>query len=701
MTRLLAAALAALLPAQGSAQDLAQIVADEVDIVAERDTLVARGNVEAFHEGTRLTAETITYDRAAGRLTIAGPILITTPEGEVFTAETAEIDPDLEAGLLRGARLILDRQLQLAARRVDRTGTGLTALTQTAATSCRVCGDGPPLWEIRAGRVVHDEAARQLHFEDATFRLRGLPILWLPYMRLPDPTLKRAAGLLVPQILSSDQLGIGLSLPYFIPLGPSRDLTVTPFLSTRARTLGLDYRQAFRRGWVGVDATLSRDDDTGGDLRYGLFAEGAFALPRDVMLDFDLEAVSDPAYLLDYDISDRDRLDSRLRLYRLRDDGYFLGRLTYYESLREGEDSDSLPPLVGRAERQRIIRDLPMGGRLRLEADADALVRQEGATGLPPRDVARAGLGADWLASTVAGPGLLLEGQARVDLDAYAIHDDPDYDATALRARQAGALRLRWPLMRHEAGGATQLLEPVASLAYAGVQGDDVPNEDALLVEFDEANLLALDRLPGEDREVEGWHGALGLGWSRIVPEGWSATLTAGRVLRRDPAPAAGAELGGTASDWLLAGGVQLEEGLRVGGRVSFDDGLGLSAAEARLGWDAAWIDLSGAYVRIEPDAEENRPERVSEISFEADVAIGQRWSLNGGARYDIASDSPLRAEIGVGWRNECVTVDLSAARRYTETEDADASTSFGLSVNLAGFSAGRPARPVTRSCDG
>ena len=66
-----------------------------------------------------------------------------------------------------------------------------------------------------------------------------------------------------------------------------------------------------------------------------------------------------------------------------------------------------------------------------------------------------------------------------------------------------------------------------------------------------------------------------------------------------------------------------------------------------------------------------------------------------------IAADAPVRAEIGAGWRNECVTVDLSASRRYTDTDDVDPSTSFGLSVNLAGFSTGQTAMPAARSCEG
>ncbi|MGR3464647.1 LPS-assembly protein LptD [Limimaricola sp.] len=691
----------ALAPLPATAQGLAQLVADSVTVTAE-ETLVARGNVEAFYDGTRLSAAAISYDRVADRLDITGPILITTPEGEIFTARAAELSPQLEAGLLRGARLVLDRQLQLAAQRIDRTGTGLTALTRTAPTSCRVCGGGPPLWEIRAARVVHDEEARQLYFDDASFHIRGVPVMWLPRMRLPDPTLERASGLLVPQLFSSDALGFGLKLPYFVRLGGRRDLTVTPWIATGARNLELRYRQAFRSGWTEIETHLSEDDNRAG-LRYALLAEGAFALPRDTRLEFDIEAVSDDAFLLDYDLSDQDRLDSSLRAYRLQDDGYALAEITYYESLREAEASASLPPLVARLEREEVLTPA-IGGRLTLRADADALWR-DGTGDEASRDVARAGISADWHAAGLVGPGLLVDTELRAVADAYAVSDDPSQDRTQARLSQAAGVTLRWPLLRREgpATGATQILEPVVSLAYAGVQGDTVPNEDTKLIEFDATTLHATHRLPGEDLVEEGLSAGLGLRWSRIDTAGRTLSLQGGRLFRDrvQTGLSDNSDLSQRRSDWLVSSSLDFGTGAGFELTASFDDALDISGAEARVALEQAQFDLSAAYLWLEPDAAEGFDERITETSLDTTVRFGPRWSLSAQARYDIAAEAPVRAELGVGWRNECVTVDLSASRRYTDTQDVDPSTSFGLSVNLSGFSAGRPAVAAAGRCEG
>ena len=151
------------------------LLADQVLVEQGGDTLVATGNVEALHDGTRLTASSIIYNRAANTLEIQGPIRITQPNGDVLTATQAELDQGFENGLLESARFVLDEQLQIASARAARVQGRYTAMSQVAATSCQVCGsDRPPLWAIRASRVVHDAEERQIYFDNAQLRVLGV-----------------------------------------------------------------------------------------------------------------------------------------------------------------------------------------------------------------------------------------------------------------------------------------------------------------------------------------------------------------------------------------------------------------------------------------------------------------------------------------------------------------------------------------------
>lgn len=686
--------VATLWSAPASAQGTATLVADRVFVAAD-GRLVAEGNVEAHYDGTRLSAGRITYDRATDSLLIEGPIFILGPGGEILTAERAELDPRLENGLLRGARLVLDRQLQLAANRIDRIDGRLSGLSRVAATSCGVCDGRPPLWEIQAGRVVHDATERQLYFEDAVLRIRGVPVFWVPRMRLPDPTLTRATGLLVPGLRSSDQLGLGLRLPLFVRLGDSRDLMLTPYLSSRTTSLEARYRQAFLRGEIAVDAALSRDDIRPGEWRGLLGARGAFDLGGGFDLRFDVMSISDPAYLLDYGLSDRDRIESSLRVTRIRPHDMVQVELTGWQSLREDESFESLPPLLAAFDWERRLAAGP--GTLTLAASAAGFVRPAAGTGPAARDVARAGVDAAWRGDAVVGPGLLAEGTVALALDAWRVGDDPAWPETAWRAVPAVQATLRWPLVRREGAGAVQVLEPALALSWAAELGEAGPDEDSLLAEFDAGNLLALSRPVGRDAREAGGALAAGLTWTRIGPAGDSLALTFGRVLRDRAAdgfsPTSGLE--GRASAWLVSGSLSLSQDLHLLARTLLNDDFTAGRTGARLDWATDRFDLSAAYVWLPADTAEGRDRDVSEWTIAAGWDISETWSIRAGGRYDIANDTPARADLGVTWANECVTVDVSLARRYTETDTAEPSTDLGLSVTLNGFSAGRAATAV------
>ena len=289
MRRLPLLALLALTALPVNAQDLATLQADRVMVTGD-SVLQAEGGVEMRYRGQIVRAKAVTYDRDADHLSITGPLTVVDAKGNIVTADTAELSTDLSEGLLTSARLVLDRQMQIAARQMFRTQGRYTELTDTVASSCQVCTVAPtPLWEVRASRVVHDQVAQQLWFDDAQLRFVGVPVAWLPRLRLPDPTLQRARGFLAPDFRNNTQLGAGISLPYFIPLGPSRDITLAPFLSTKnGRTLDLRYREAFQSGWIELNGALSYDEILPDEQRGYLQAMGEFRLPDDFLLAFNV-----------------------------------------------------------------------------------------------------------------------------------------------------------------------------------------------------------------------------------------------------------------------------------------------------------------------------------------------------------------------------------------------------------------------------
>ena len=69
-------------------------------------------------------------------------------------------------------------------------------------------------------RLIGIQRQRNLNivYKDVTVRVKGFPIAYIPYLRMPDPSVDRAIGFLVPEAVLTSNLASGLKIPYFIPL---------------------------------------------------------------------------------------------------------------------------------------------------------------------------------------------------------------------------------------------------------------------------------------------------------------------------------------------------------------------------------------------------------------------------------------------------------------------------------------------------
>ena len=703
-------------PMIDASADAATLLADRVALTGPR-SLVAEGDVVIWYHGRRLVASRVSYDGGADRVRVEGPIHLSTPADRgtareaVLVADSADLDAGLRDGILRGARLVLAREMQMAASEARIEGEGrLVVLDRVVASSCQVCAEDPvPLWEIRARRITHDREARQIHFDRPQLRAFGMPVAALPWLTTPDPTVERMSGFLAPRFRTTSGLGAGVKLPYFLTLGDSADLTLTPYVSaSRTTTLEARYRQAFRRGEVMLDGAVSRDDLVHGKTRGYLFGAGTFYLRRDWLLEAQFQAASSRAYLLDYGITDADRLWSGATLSRIRRDDLAWLRVGEYRTLRETEDRATTPAQVVDAYWQRRFTPSGIGGIAVLEWSAHGH-RRPSHDDIVGRDMARTSFAASWQRDAVLAGGLLAEARARLDADFYRITQDSLHDDTKARVTPSAAFTLRWPLVRAEQGGASQVLEPVVQLVWSPKPraSDDIPNEDSVLWEFDEGNLFAISRYPGRDARESGLRATVGLGWTRFDPEGWSLSLAAGRVFRREamlpegnnPVPV----FGRTQSDWLLAANFSNDAGLALAGRALIGDSASVSRAELRAGILRPTLQLTAGYLWIDGASEPGFGRDISELVLETGAQLAPGWWATVETRYDFAENRAQKAALGLTWRNECLTLDMGVERRFTAADSLRPDTSFDLSIRLGGFGqAGGDALPGTvahRSC--
>ncbi len=679
----------------------ATLVADTVWIDGN-NTLTAEGHVEILHGTTRIKASRIIYAGASSSLQIDGPITMINGDEIIILADSAAMDSDLQNGILRGARMVLNQQVQLAAAEINRVNGRYTQLYKTVASSCQVCADNPvPLWQIRARRIIHDQQDRQLYFDGAVLQIANVPILYLPRLRLPDPTLKRATGFLTPTLKSSSKLGWGLKTPYFIKLGDHADVTVTPYLGTKTKTFELGFRRAFRTGDISFESAFSNDEVFPGQERGYFFGEGRFDLPHDYVLNFDIELTSDRDYLLDYGYSTKDRLDSAISISRARRDQLIDVELVHYRSLRLTENNDTLPTVVGDFTYHQRFEPVLFGGDASVRFEGHGHYRDATILGDLGRDLGRASLRLDWRRKWTLRNGMVASVLGELNADYYSVRQGLPGELNGYQITPAAAIELRWPFVKSSRAGVSHVLEPVVQMVWSDRTTANVPDEDSRLVEFDEGNLFSLSRFPGADRYEHGYRANVGVTWTRYDPKGWSLGVTVGRIFRARNLGQfrSSTGLGGINSDWLTAVQLKLPHNLTLTNRSVFDGNFNFAKNETRLTWQNAKIALASSYIWMEAEPYESRPLDTSEWTMDAAYKIDPNWTGKFDWRYDFIEGDAAYAGIGLEYRNECVKVDLSLSRRFTSSGSLTPSTDFGFTVSLTGFGSNSSGRGSARSC--
>lgn len=377
-----------------------RLLVEGQEIVYNRDknTVAATGDVELNYDGRTLQADRVTYDRTSGRVTATGNVRMTEANGQVTTGDRFELTDDFKTGFidsLRAEQTSRDLQGPVTTRfsspRGERIGGETTTFeygTYTACEPCREHPERPPLWQVKAARIVHNNEEHRIYYENATVEVGGVPIGWIPYFWSPDPTVKRESGFLAPRYIHTKALGYGAAIPYFWVIAPDKDLTLTPSLMSRQGVLmQAEYRQRLLTGEFNIRAagTYQMGDSAFLAPPYGpanrtwrgsLESTGRFNINEHWRYGWDVAMLSDKWFLQNYKIRSESfsanyilpESTSSAYLRGQGDRSYFDLSAYYFKGLSYADWQKQLPNVTPVLDYdKRINGPEPLGGELRFQ----------------------------------------------------------------------------------------------------------------------------------------------------------------------------------------------------------------------------------------------------------------------------------------------------------------------------------------------
>ena len=173
---------------------------------------------------------------------------------------------------------------------------GVTRFKKALYTTCP---EDSNAWIMRATKVTLDENTGVGVARNARLSLKGMPVLYTPYISFPIDD-RRKTGLLIPSFGSSDNSGFELKTPFYWNIAPNYDATITPrYLADRGTQVNTEFRflQPVQEGHVRVEY-LHKDDITD-DKRSRVIVRNKMRFSPNLTADIDYDRVSDKDYLTD------------------------------------------------------------------------------------------------------------------------------------------------------------------------------------------------------------------------------------------------------------------------------------------------------------------------------------------------------------------------------------------------------------------
>ena len=716
-----------------------QILFEADSVTRDRDggPIVAEGDVRAFFGERYMRADRLIYDPATDVAIAEGNVSITDENMETVFAGRVELSGDLRDGIAENFSALLADNARLAADSAIQEQGARTKLSRAVYTACNVCDDNgnekTPTWRIKSLRVTRDRERKVVRFHHAFLEIKGVPIVYVPFLQAPDPSVERQSGFLPPDVGASSRLGFNFELPYYLAISNHQDATFFPKYTANDGVLWQgEWRKRGEKGYhvlsggvIDFDNSqltentgipLSEDDVPG--IRWHYFGRGYRDFGSKWRASYDVERVSDDTYLRRYDVERRgdlrqaldrgrtNQLRSNARLMRTGANSTLAIDTYLFQGLRNSDDSATTPYVLPLIDFQYRLPEKIAGGKAQLGANIASLERTGGI------DTRRFTANALWQRDVITRGGHRFNMFAEARSDIYYLTDldlgtevctGPNQDCAdefpgfsngdtdAVETRFAPSVGVEWsyPLARQFAG-ARLFVEPrvqlVASIADQNPTG--IVNEDSQSIEFDYAGLFDYNKATGYDAFEDGQRANVGISASAEWDNALKVEGSIGQQFRIQETEAfdSSSGLGDKSSDIVGSLNISYDRWVGLENRFRFSQDFGaLQRAETMAYLRTGPFEGRASYVRLNEENKQNNLVRREELTAQAQIKVTDHWSVGGAWRLDLdpqpitdpatgmlVQDNirTIRQDFKIGYEDECSAFGITYRRDRTRTNN-------------------------------
>lgn len=676
----------------------AKVEANVLSYDKSSDVISAQGRVLMQYEGYSIACDDLRYEQQTGNLTCVGNVQLVDPAGTKYTADTIEVTGGMKQAFIQSLTLTTTDGARITANDVQYSSTLETVLNQATYTPCGECIDAKGNrigWKVKAAKLIQNAETKTIYFEQPSLEVLGIPVAWLPWLSMPDPSAKQSNGFLLPSVNYKAAYGGRITAPYFINIGEDTQILLAPSLMSRQGFLmAAEWQQQFDYGSFTVKASGIYQLDPGAfttelgnrEWRGAIQSSGRFEPIADWTVGWSYSAFTDAAYFDDYDFSTADWVTNEVYATHLSSDFYADVRLQEFlrlgqygtvaaADLAQSQQAATLPNARGNG-----YFDLGDWGQVRANGNLLGVYRAENSALRYPDIVlgtpyvfgyegtkTHASGELSWQNQIIAPGGVVVTPYLglRADITNYdsgsignPVFGDPEPgDQFLFAATPIAAVDFRWPLFAAN-GLDTHLLEPIAQLVYRGSDTSlvGVTNDNAHSFVLDDTNIFSYDRFTGTDRQETGLRANIGARYLANFSGGQWLEIIGGQSFRLAGVNAFGVDdpvntgvssgLEDDASYVVLGARGSPYAGLTLGAKMQVDpDGPRVARAGFGGSYAIGPYSVGSDYVYLPADTATGVPVDQHEVTVRGSTPLPlDYWRAIGSVSWDIAASEWLEA---------------------------------------------------------
>lgn len=202
------------------------------------------GDVDARIGTFRLQADKVTVYEATNKVVAEGNVVFDQGDQQRITGSRAEWNYRTKTGFFINSTGFTNQTqdgtvIYYTADSVEKVSHDTIVAINAEITACE---DNVPKWSFKTKRA-EIKIGDRVRIKSPTLRVKGIPVVYMPYASVSLKRRDRASGFLTPTFSGSGSKGFRLSTAYYQTLGRSADATLRADLYTaRGVGLGMDVR---------------------------------------------------------------------------------------------------------------------------------------------------------------------------------------------------------------------------------------------------------------------------------------------------------------------------------------------------------------------------------------------------------------------------------------------------------------------------